>query len=468
MTKATKPPIHRLTKKELVFLATHYCPHGHTYLQHYACYQPTEAERIGFLDIEASNLVADFGIVLSYCIKDHNSKKIYEAVLRPQDIKSARAGDEDKEVIKKCIKDLMLFDRIVTYYGCVTPGHRVLKSNLEWVPIETLIPGDALVGFTADGPHRRWETSIVKCAPIIRKPLVKLTLSDGTELTCTKDHPWLAGLPSQAWRTPEKMNRMTKGGPTRISRLLPVWKNPSSYKEGYLAGFFDGEGCLADHAQITGAQKVNSALATTIEYLSNLQFPSTIYTTPDRSVKHIRITGGTAEGIRFLGQVRPKRLLSKFNLDSLGEIRYSGAELTVESIEDIGEGDVVGLSTTTETYLVEGFGSHNTGFDLPFLRARAIVCKVDFPVYGSIKHTDLYYIIRNKIKISSRRLENACRVLLGHTQKTRIENAYWRGAVRGDKKSLDYVLDHNRKDVLDLEKLYEKVIAFSLAKGASI
>ena len=226
MTEGTKPPIHRLTKQELVFLATHYCKHGHTYLQHYACYQPEDVERIGFLDIEASNLDADFGIVLCYCIKDHNSKKIYEAVLKPQDLKTARAGDEDKEVIKRCIEDVAKFDRLVTYYG--------------------------------------------------------------------------------------------------------------------------------------------------------------------------------------------------------------------------------------------------TGFDLPFLRARAVVCGVDFPVYGSIKHTDLYYIVRNKFKLSSRRLENACRVLLGRTQKTRIENAFWRGAVRGDKKSLQYVLDHCQKDVLDLELLYKKVIEFSLAKGASI
>jgi uncharacterized protein YprB with RNaseH-like and TPR domain len=111
---------------------------------------------------------------------------------------------------------------------------------------------------------------------------------------------------------------------------------------------------------------------------------------------------------------------------------------------------------------------YGTGFDLPFLRARAIVCGLDFPVFGSIKHTDLYYLVRNKFKLSSRRLENACRVLLGKTQKTRIENSFWRGAVRGDKKSLEYVLDHNRKDVLDLELLYKKVIEFSLAKGVSI
>jgi uncharacterized protein YprB with RNaseH-like and TPR domain len=222
----SKLPIHRLKKDEIIWLATHHCSHGHTFLSHYGCYEPPETEKIGFLDIEASNLVADFGIVLSYCIKERGVEKILEGVLTPAQIKKAKAGDEDKQLITKCVEDLLKFDRIVTFYG--------------------------------------------------------------------------------------------------------------------------------------------------------------------------------------------------------------------------------------------------TGFDLPFLRARALVCGVKFPAYGSIKHTDLYYLMRNKFKLSSRRLENCCRVLLGETQKTRIRNDYWRGAVRGDKKSLEYVLEHNRYDVIDLEKLYDKSIEYALAKGNSI
>jgi uncharacterized protein YprB with RNaseH-like and TPR domain len=108
------------------------------------------------------------------------------------------------------------------------------------------------------------------------------------------------------------------------------------------------------------------------------------------------------------------------------------------------------------------------GFDVPFIRARAIIDKVKFPNYGSVIHTDVYYIVRSRVKLSSRRLENCCRVLLGKTNKTRINNAYWRGAVRGCKKALDYVLDHNKKDVIDLERLYNKVINFSRKNDQSI
>jgi uncharacterized protein YprB with RNaseH-like and TPR domain len=85
---------------------------------------------------------------------------------------------------------------------------------------------------------------------------------------------------------------------------------------------------------------------------------------------------------------------------------------------------------------------------------------LDFPFFGVIKHTDLYFVIKSRFNLSSKRLENACRVLLGTTQKTRVDAKYWRGGVRGEPKSLKYILQHNRYDVVDLEKLYEAVIDF--------
>jgi uncharacterized protein YprB with RNaseH-like and TPR domain len=224
-----KAPLHRLKKTEIVWLGNHFCRHKHTYLTHYNCYlkeNPDATEKIGYFDIEASNLDADFGIMLSYCIKDGQSDNILEGVLTPEDIQSAPAGQEDTKLVTKCIKDLLSFDKIVTFYG----------------------------------------------------------------------------------------------------------------------------------------------------------------------------------------------------------VRY----------------------------------------DLPYVRTRALVDGVDFPNYGSIVHKDIYFMIRAKFKLSSNRLENACRVILGHTDKTRVDAKYWRGGMRGDQDSLDYILDHNRKDVLDLEALYKKVIDFGRPTQASI
>ena len=109
----------RLKKDELLWLLQHKCKHGHNYLEHPACFvkeRPPDCpftEKIGFLDIEASNIKANFGIILSYCIKEENGK-IFSGVLTRHDIMSQ---NYDKKLIEKCIKDLRRFDRIVVYYG---------------------------------------------------------------------------------------------------------------------------------------------------------------------------------------------------------------------------------------------------------------------------------------------------------------------------------------------------------------
>jgi uncharacterized protein YprB with RNaseH-like and TPR domain len=105
-------------------------------------------------------------------------------------------------------------------------------------------------------------------------------------------------------------------------------------------------------------------------------------------------------------------------------------------------------------------GYYSSRFDMPFIRTRALTCGIDFPEYGAIKHIDLYFTVRGKFKLSSNRLENACRVILGKTEKTRVDGKYWRAATRGNVSALKYITEHNRYDVDDLEKLYNKVIGF--------
>lgn len=107
--------IANLTKAEIVKRANYRCKHHHTGLSHPQCYDTeTGAEKIGFLDIEASNLKANFGIVLSYCIKELDGPVI-KRLITPEDLKS---GDFDKHLMEKfCNEDAKKFTRLVTFYG---------------------------------------------------------------------------------------------------------------------------------------------------------------------------------------------------------------------------------------------------------------------------------------------------------------------------------------------------------------
>lgn len=113
-------------------------------------------------------------------------------------------------------------------------------------------------------------------------------------------------------------------------------------------------------------------------------------------------------------------------------------------------------------------GYYSSRFDIPFIRTRAVSMNLPFPEYGGQLHQDLYFVIRNRFNLSSKRLENACRVLLGSTEKTRIHAQYWIRALQGDVGSLDYIRDHCKKDVTDLKKLYNKVIKYSRRTDTSV
>jgi len=107
-------------------------------------------------------------------------------------------------------------------------------------------------------------------------------------------------------------------------------------------------------------------------------------------------------------------------------------------------------------------------FDWPYLRARAVHHNLDFPAYGSLNTTDLYFVIRSKFKISRKSLDNACRFLLGVDEKTRVDAKYWIKAVQGNQEALDYIWEHNVIDVDLTSRLYDKVIQFKKKISRSI
>lgn len=101
-------------------------------------------------------------------------------------------------------------------------------------------------------------------------------------------------------------------------------------------------------------------------------------------------------------------------------------------------------------------------FDVPFARTRALAVDngIDFPPYGLIQHCDIWYIARSKLKLSHRRLDNVCN-LLGIEGKTHLDGKTWILAATGDKQALNYVYEHNKVDVVILEKAHKKLEVYA-------
>jgi len=107
-------------------------------------------------------------------------------------------------------------------------------------------------------------------------------------------------------------------------------------------------------------------------------------------------------------------------------------------------------------------------FDIPFIRTRAVLHNLDFPLYKAINHTDVYFTMKHKFKIHSNRLEAVCEFFGIPAKAHKLKPDVWQQAMAGSKKSLDYILEHNREDVISTEELYKKITGFSPIHNTSI
>jgi len=113
-------------------------------------------------------------------------------------------------------------------------------------------------------------------------------------------------------------------------------------------------------------------------------------------------------------------------------------------------------------------GFYSTKHDIPFVRSRAVFHKIPFPAIHSLCHTDVYYIIKHKFKLSRNSQQTAYNILVGESHKTHWGRDHWIKALRGDAESLSYILEHNKIDVLELEELYYAVSEYALRSDKSI
>lgn len=103
-----------LSKAELVARARFRCQHRHSGLDHTACYDKVNpGERIGFFDIESTNLTATFGYLLSYAIKRAGGE-VLKRCITPADIRAKRY---DKRLCQQFIEDCNEFDRLIGWYS---------------------------------------------------------------------------------------------------------------------------------------------------------------------------------------------------------------------------------------------------------------------------------------------------------------------------------------------------------------
>ena len=259
---------------------------------------------------------------------------------------------------------------------CMAPHHKVLRNDLTWIECGSVKPGDIILGFDEHGPNRKFKGTKVTVKTFDKAELYRVTLSSGKTFDVTKEHRWLttrlrtdrSGYNQGAWVETQNL-RTDKAYCSHVVRYLNPWEEDLSKEAGWLAGIFDGEGTLVrNRVDFNVAQRPGLVL----DKIENLLVNKYNKLTSKRTVRKendcitLRFTGNQYSKLEFLGAIRPIRLINKFSFNYMGrmEVKENCLIDDVVSVESLGQGTIVKLTTDSSTFILDGYAMHNCEQDV--------------------------------------------------------------------------------------------------------
>lgn len=246
---------------------------------------------------------------------------------------------------------------------CVSPATKILKADLTWACARDLRKGDALIGFDeklGGHSHKYRESKVLAVKKIIR-PRIRVVTSHGSTVV-SAEHRFVA-------RTHKHKREWVQAKDLRVGQQMAFfnfpWETDRTYDGAYLAGFLDGEGWVS-HRTLGYGQNPGLVLNHVRRLLKDRGFRIGIHTGRKTSTASCEVLEGTAECLRLLGSIRPKRLLLKAKGKIWNGMRTWGRHtpiVRVLGVYDIGAGPVIAIKTTTKTFISDGYFSHNCAIE---------------------------------------------------------------------------------------------------------
>ena len=310
-------------------------------------------------------LVAEFD---GFCKLMNERDRRYADKFQSADEKNTLALSSSKEAVTKA--EIATEKR----FECVSVDTPILCCDLVWRPAGELKVGDELIGLDEWPPTRsgrRFRRATVTHHALSEDKLLIVRTPLGS-VRCNPHHPWLVR--DHEWKWIEAQD--LKVG-NEVAKPLDIWATDTSWEAGWLAGMYDGEGCLSVgtsvgklRVQLSISQresptsaKVASALMERLgrDALAYRYEPGTPCTPKNKNPFFHFLVVRKSDILKILGSVRPPRLLLKATgvwEDKViaGNSRWA----VVTSVEDAGTGTIARLSTSTKTYIANGFAMHNS------------------------------------------------------------------------------------------------------------
>lgn len=264
---------------------------------------------------------------------------------------------------------------------CLDPHVRVLTSDLTWVEIKDVQPGDKLVGFDeyprVSGEQRKMREATVEGKWKTYGKALRLHFEDGSSVVCSPNHRWFkvsADCNNGKWATAGKVERKGSAGNPQplqvgdyVRHIVDPWETDDSRDGGYLAGILDGEGWVASPKttsyKVGISQNPGLVLDRVCELLKQFGFDyhqNLKHASRQNVCEQVEVRG-LADTLRLLGQFRPERLGAKSRGLWEGKApRGTSKHKRITEIEELPEQELIDIQTSTSTFIAEGLVSHNS------------------------------------------------------------------------------------------------------------
>ena len=188
-------------------------------------------------------------------------------------------------------------------------------------------------------------------------PIVRVEMESGRVIRCSPDHLWLRGDASFATKEGGEKFHTVASRRYLASVIVPIENSPPedlNYAAGYLGAMMDGEGTWPRIAQ---SWFCNEIVCKKIERIATkLEFKWAWYNL-GKPHSSLGIMGEINAEVKFLNWCRPakkkrikRRIMARSSFCSTDRIK---------AVVPDGEGEVIGLTTTSGNYIAWGYASKN-------------------------------------------------------------------------------------------------------------
>ncbi len=255
------------------------------------------------------------------------------------------------------IKPALAF-RKTAFVFCVAPGTHILTEDLRWVKAEKLTAGSRIIGVDEHPGKRRVRSGTITQHSLAEASRVQIVTDRGT-IVVTDNHPFLTIRPNETHTAWVQAKDLKLG--QHIKFIAGRWSEEDG--DSWLAGLADDEGSVsasrARSVNVRITQNPGLVLNRIMDELDKRGLDVKLYKRTFQA--HSATLLGTEDTMRFLGQVRPARLLQRWAdlvADGVAMPHYSVAR--VAYVKPLGIGPIVSFATSIRTYVAEGLISHNT------------------------------------------------------------------------------------------------------------